>query len=298
MRCAITIAAVLAVLATASGVRADWNTADPHKMHFPQLPDPEGWDVAFSWTDPVQGMQMSNMLADDWVCSETGAVKDVHFWVSMQGDLEPGAPGIPVPFQIHTVDLTFYKDLPANPDENRPYSMPGERIQTYSFFQEGFTVRWDGMGPQGWYNPGTGEHVPPLGDPPDHINIYQVNIPDIPEPIMQNEGDIYWLQLEIWASDLQGLPASLGWKTADLRAYPDPFTGEHFMDDAVYMQWVWVDDGAGTGWYEQGGYQELILPPDMGISRDLAFVITPEPATVVLLGLGAVGLVARRRRKK
>jgi len=27
-----------------------WDPCDPHKMHFPQMPDPCGWDVAF-WND-------------------------------------------------------------------------------------------------------------------------------------------------------------------------------------------------------------------------------------------------------
>jgi hypothetical protein len=30
------------VTALACRVLADWNPGDPHKMHFPQLPDPSG----------------------------------------------------------------------------------------------------------------------------------------------------------------------------------------------------------------------------------------------------------------
>ena len=41
---------------------ADWSPNDGHKMHFPQIPDIDGWDVAFNdW-----------WLADDWKCQETG----------------------------------------------------------------------------------------------------------------------------------------------------------------------------------------------------------------------------------
>ena len=68
---------VLAVLGTlmflAAPTVADWKPEDGHKMHFPQLPDEDGWDVNATWP---------KVLADDWTCSETGWVKDIHFWGS------------------------------------------------------------------------------------------------------------------------------------------------------------------------------------------------------------------------
>ena len=55
----------------------DWDPGDGHKMHYAQLPKPGGWDVAFNFS----------RLADDWECSETGPVKDIHFWVSWEQDM-------------------------------------------------------------------------------------------------------------------------------------------------------------------------------------------------------------------
>ena len=52
---------------------ADWQPGDGHKMHFPQLPDENGWDVK-----GCEGI----CLADDWECSESGPVTDIHFWGS------------------------------------------------------------------------------------------------------------------------------------------------------------------------------------------------------------------------
>ena len=68
----------LFVLFASCTALADWNVGDPYKMHFPQLPDPGGWDVAFSDWVP--------QLADDWQCTETGPVDDVHIWYSWEGD--------------------------------------------------------------------------------------------------------------------------------------------------------------------------------------------------------------------
>jgi len=72
-----------------------WQPGDDHKMHFPQLPDEDGWDV--NATYPI-------ILADDWECSESGYVKDVHFWGSWLHDYT----GI-----IDSFVLSIHSDVPA-----------------------------------------------------------------------------------------------------------------------------------------------------------------------------------------
>ena len=69
-----------------------------------------------------------------------------------------------------------------------------------------------------------------------------------------------------------------GWKTSG---------SPQFMDDAV-----WGDDFAGgvTEWNE-------LVDPQTGQSLDLAFVITPEPTSMALLGLGGLAVLRRRRRR-
>jgi hypothetical protein len=88
----------------------------------------------------------------------------------------------------------------------------------------------------------------------------QFNIEDITDPFVQTEGEIYWLGLRIQQEPM------LYWNYSD----------NHFMD--VATQWD------GTEWFP--------------ISGDMAFVITPEPATMCLLGIGAVGMFIRRRGRK
>ena len=46
MRKSIAVLAVMAMVAPAAV--ADWDPGDGHKMHYPQLPDPNGWDVNFT----------------------------------------------------------------------------------------------------------------------------------------------------------------------------------------------------------------------------------------------------------
>lgn len=231
----------VAVLGLVSGATADWDPGDPHKMHFPQLPDPFGWDVNF--TTP-------KVLADDWMCTGSGPVSDVHLWYSYREDFV-------VP--IGLVHLSIHSD-----DRTGSFSKPGELLWESEFQPGQFTTRFYGEGDQGWYDPNTGQWIEH-----DHTMYFQMNIEEIMEPFIQEEGTIYWLDVSVMLDDPA---AQIGWKTSR----------DHFEDDAV-----WGD-------FPNPDWQELI-DPITGESLDMAFVITPAPATLALFGLA--GLAAGRRRR-
>ncbi|MBU4270343.1 MAG: PEP-CTERM sorting domain-containing protein [Planctomycetes bacterium] len=254
---------VLAVLGTlmfpAAPAVAHWYEGDGHKMHFPQLPDPNGWDVG--WSD--------SWLGDDWRCSETGPVTDIHLWVSFKewSDID-----VPAPMFAAPISVQIWSNDPGGAGATYPYSTPLDLLWEGNFEPSDYTVRYAGSGHQGWYWPATGTEIPY-----DHDSYFQINIDKIMEPFYQEEGEVYWLVTKMFVEG----PNPIGWKTADLDRYPDPFNGEHFMDDAVH-------------YYE--GWNEIYFE---GASRDLAFVITPEPGTLVLLATAGLGLLlfAWRRRK-
>ena len=178
------------------------------KMHFPQWPDPTGWDVCC--TEP-------NLIADDWQCSESGPVTDIHFWVSwFTGD---GSPAL-----IDSIHISIHKDIPAG--VSAPWSMPGTLLWERNFYPDEFSYEelW-GQGWQGWYDPLEGFNVQN-----DHEYFDLINITEIPDPYYQEEGTIYWLDVRIYI-DPEYSSYKLGWKTSQ----------HHFMDNAVYfVDGVWL----------------------------------------------------------
>lgn len=225
---------------------ADWQPGDGHKMHFPQLPDLTGWDVD----------SCSNYaVADDWQCSASGPVEDIHWWGSWRED------------DVGTISQFAVKIYSNIPDGGEGFSIPGEELWSRNF------PAWEeieidlGEYQQGYYKP-----YPPSGYwANDHRYYYQYNLENITEPFEQVQGEIYWLCIQAQGT----MGKEWGWKSSD----------DHFMDDAV-LGYLWGTPTWGPELYE---------PPDFTQSLDLAFVITPEPTTLSLLALAGLMLLRRRR---
>jgi hypothetical protein len=243
-----TLGVGVVLLVLAAPVLADWNEGDPYKMHYPQLPDPLGLDVNF---------RMSWAVADDWLCTESGPVTDVHFWFSQFSGGQPEVPPV-----INGVHLSIHANLPA--DTTTPYSRPGALLWLRDLSPTQVQWRLDGTGQQGWYDSSLGG----VYVPNDHTLYYQMNITDFTNPFYQYSGEIYWLDISIQST------RPVGWKTS---------RSPQFMDTAVW------------GSVNSPGWQPIYDPREPGANErlDMAFVITPEPAALVLL---AVGMLLMRRR--
>jgi hypothetical protein len=227
---------ILAVVILGTGITAepavaDWVAADGHKMHFPQLPDSVGWNVRATFP---------YVLADDWTCSETGWVKDIHFWGSWVNGIDG---------EIIQFELSIHADLPANPPAE-PYSRPGEELWKREIpFPDFIIAPIDGLSWQGWYDPVTGWY-----NFNDHQKYYQYNVfLDSLDWFWQDAGTVYWLNIS--ATVVDPVNTQWGWKSSV----------NHHLDDAVWAEmpiYNWVD---------------LWEPPEFLESLDLSFVITGEP---------------------
>lgn len=259
----------LLLLGIAVPASADWDIGDPYKMHYPQLPELyQGIDINASYP---------KVLADDWQCTQTGPVSDVHFWGSWDFDNK---------YNQAYIHVSVHDNLP--PDAILPYSRPGPLLWQRDFLPGEYVQRlWSEPDnpppyPQYFWDP-----KEPFEPTINHHQIWQYNITDILEPFRQNVGQIYWLDIYFFAGyGPLGEPIPLpdpyrfGWKTS---------RSPHFMDDAVWMHLSDTD----PRWRP---LEDPRVP--FPYSLDLAFVITPEPASIGLLTLGLLTAALRRSRRQ
>jgi hypothetical protein len=246
---------VLSLLAIPAAVLADWDPDDPYgpcyKMHFPQLPDLEnGIDIfAGRYEYPPGSMDVRVELADDFLCTETGNITDIHIWGSwLDDDVDNEA----------IFYLAIWDNIPAN-ESPTGYSMPGNMLWGIQLMPGEYTVRdYATVTDEVFYDPLTGAFG-------TDNTVYQYNFNIDPSlAFEQQEGNIYWLSVEAASSSQEAV--NFGWKTSQ----------NHWEDDAV---WRMVSTGGSSDW------EELRYPtghPNEGESIDMAFVITSETGTIIL----------------
>jgi len=200
----ITILALVGGLFSAGLAVAAWSPGDEHSMHYPQMPDPNGWDICLK----TEGL--SSSFWDDWQCTSPAAVTGIDFWVSFEGYNSSDPPPLPA------LTVGFYEDVPADPP-GVPFSRPGDRLKYWNFTPPAeVAIRHAGTGLQGWHDPKINGYT----TYDDHTEYFQVSV-DLTgrTPFVPEVGTTYWLYVNAAATDPR-----MGWKTS----------GDHFQANAVW----------------------------------------------------------------
>ena len=218
--------------------------------YYGYAPDGEVEDYAVTlyplkWLQPPEqgseGVDVDDsvLLADDFYCTNSGPITDIHVWGSFLHDVLPvGGPG------NMTITLSIYDDVPAGP---LPYSHPGNQLWTMTFGPGQYQAGWNMRTSEWWLTPPANWMWP--GD----TNMYQFDFYIDPEKAYsQVQGHVYWLAMSYTAGATQ---SSFGWKT----------TPNGFNDDACWF------DLAGGIWRE---LRYTAPHPRAGTSLDLAFALS------------------------
>ena len=238
-----------------------WNPGDPYKwLQMPDLTN-TGMDIRVDNAD-----SKFRILADDFQCTTTGPIQDIHFWGSWRNDLKG---------RITKLHLSIYEDIP-DPDGTGPlFSKPGKQLWAKDFTTNQFTERFYKQLPQGQYEWWWDVLTPELlrnGD----TKVYQYNVQVSANEAFIQQGTaanpiIYWLAIQVELAPSAAAQPQFGWKTRDWNS--DHPGGGHFNDDAVLGS---VNADGFITW------DELRYPdahPNFSQSIDMSFVITTKPPT-------------------
>jgi hypothetical protein len=204
-----------------------------------QPPEPYYPPDAYNGWNEKSVMDTTNVVADDWVCTNGNPVTDIHWWGSFIGWADPYNPPLPDAFRIRV-----WTDIPAGSIQG--YSQPSNIV--HEIFCTNFTcefVGWD-IDPRDAY-----------GTPEACFKFEQ----DLREEEWWRQApgtNIYWLSIEAFYTNGPNQPYPWGWKTRPR----DPFSPA--PDDAVrILSWMLIPPVC-----------DPIEWPDPGPSWDLAFALT------------------------
>ena len=169
------------------------------------MPDLGGWDVRAERTGP-EWIDFHLYVADDWQCTETGYVSDIHLWGSYKDDYW---------LPIRKIYVGIHDHLGS------PF--PGPLLWQRDFVEGDFMIIPYGTGLQGWYDPSDGTMVEN-----DHHKFHQINITDIDDPFIQEKDHLYWLAIAV--ETFYPYEPHWGWKTScswdwygEFPVYEDPY---------------------------------------------------------------------------
>ncbi len=178
-------------------------------------PSPQGLPLGMDVNASYESVsKTTNLLADDFLCTETGPITNISVWGSWYHDSFPGYP----PTNI-TFTLSFHRDVPVpNP---YGYSMPGKSLWVRNFVPGQYQcVHVATNIDEGWFSPTN--IYEPIGD----RNCFRYDF-NIPSGYFVQQGTptapvVYWLDVQ--ATMPTGAQFRFGWKTST----------DHWNDDATY----------------------------------------------------------------
>jgi hypothetical protein len=293
---------------------ADWDPSQPAK--YVQMPDPNGMNVNATYLSdpsipiPLPVYPWQKILADDFLCTETGPITDIHIWGSWLENRIPFMSAAPT-MQNVSFKLSLHTNVLAGVDAT--YSHPGQEVWQEIFSPGQYTNRFWSDSTELFYEPNTNQIIGA------DSQIWQYNFNIDPAKAYTQQGtaanpQVYWLDVQAIVPELAPVPDPtngktpppefvFGWKTSR-----DGFTvpGSTLSDDdAVYgdtlspggLPYNHFPDINDTGLLP---WKDMHYPtgPYQGQSINMAFAITPEPSTILMLAgafIFGISLYARRR---